>query len=125
MNNTVRQEGVGSSVKRFDRSLNKYREVVQLEPTRLYFLSIFTTPEGEFLNYSFDVEAASDSHYTLSTGSEVMLRRSMGVPGSLRMTLAEAMIEYLRTHKGYELERLASRACTEEFHYHDYDFDFD
>jgi len=125
MNNTARQDGVGSSVKRFDRSQNKYREVVQLEPSRLYFLSIFTTPEGEFLDYSFDVEAASDSHYKLSTGSEMMLRRSMDVPGSQHMTLAEAMVEYLRTHKGYELERLASRACVEEFHYYDYDFDFD
>lgn len=125
MNNTARQDGVGTSVKRFDQSLNRYREIVQLEPTRFYFLSIFTTPEGKFINYSFDVEAASDSHYILSVGSEKMLRQRMGVLGSERMTLAEAMIAYLRTHKGHELEHLASRACVEEFHYYDYDFDDD
>jgi len=125
MNNAAKQDGVGTSVKRFDRSLNKYREIVQLEPSRFYFLSIFTTPEGEFIDYSFDVEAASDSHYILSAGSEKMLRQRMGVFGSERMTLAEAMIAYLRTHKGYELEHLASRVCVEEFHYHDYDIDFD
>ena len=44
----------------------KNRERVAMEPTGLFFLSVFTDDEGWNLGASFDFEKAEDSHYSIS-----------------------------------------------------------
>ena len=59
-----------------DRS-SEIREQVPMEPTRLFFITIYTDREGWNLGASFDFEKAADSHYDISGEEAVKLAEKL------------------------------------------------
>ena len=111
------QSGVGKYEDHHDVSLKKIQRRYQLEPTRLYFLTLFLREDGTFSGkYSFDVEAADDSHYVFTTKQEAYIRAAIGAEDN--ETLAEAMVRYLKTHTGGQLEAAVEFRCIEQHHFY-------
>lgn len=83
----------------------------------MYFLTLYLSEFGEFTGkYSFDVEAADDSHYIFTTKEEAYIRAAIGAEDS--ETLADAMVRYLKTHTGSQLEAAVEFRCIEQHHYY-------
>lgn len=104
-----------------DISLKKYRLTVQLEPDRWWFLSVFFHESGEFDMFSFDFEAADDSHYEFV--DEEKVRRRIYKPGDEKLYLHEVFIRFIKEkgngngqHGGFDL--LHYIPVTQAFHYY-------
>ncbi len=101
----------------FDSSEKKYHRRYQLEPSRLYFQTVYTSEDEEFLGYSFDVEEASDSHYQFGVKGEKRLRRKLGYEED-DGTLAEVLVDYFsKGGSGAVLENAAYLSCDRCHHF--------
>ena len=102
---------------RYDDSLGLIYRKYSLEPTRLYFLTLYLDPSEKFTGeYSFDVEAASDSHYQFTTREEGSIRTAIGAHDG--ETLSDAMARYLQSHDGKQLEAAVRFRCKSQHHYY-------
>ncbi|MCD8196367.1 MAG: hypothetical protein LUE24_04265 [Lachnospiraceae bacterium] len=100
-----------------DVILKKIHRTYQLEPERLYFLTVFFSEDEEFMGYSFDVEAAADSHYLFGEKGEKRLRGMLGY-GEDAGTLAEVLVDYFfKGGDGSALKSAAYRVCSEWYHF--------
>ncbi|MCD8363439.1 MAG: hypothetical protein LUC98_10895 [Lachnospiraceae bacterium] len=101
----------------YDTSEKKRHRVYQLEPKRLYFLTVYTSEDEEFMGYSFDVEAAADSHYLFGEKGEKRLREILGCDEE-NGTLAEVLVDYFsRGGDGHAMESAVYRVCDRWYHY--------
>lgn len=94
--------------------INCYRKSIPLEETRLYFLTIFYNDSG-ILNYSFDVEAASDSHYEFDEAAGETIRKALDPS----VSLPEALMEFMSCRNDWDfIELLGSLGLSyQSFHY--------
>lgn len=81
---------------------------------------MFLNENGEFKGkYSFDVEAANDSHYQFTIKEEAGIRAALGALDG--ESLVNCMARYLKTHSGRQLEAIIDFRCVQAFHYDSYD----
>ncbi|MCM1060266.1 MAG: FHA domain-containing protein [Eubacterium sp.] len=70
----------------YDRTLKKYCKTILLEKTRYFFLSMFYSQNGTFENYSFDIEAANDSHYEFGLQGEEKLKHFLSADTNISLS---------------------------------------
>lgn len=106
-----------------DVSLNQINIKIPLDKERLYFLTVYVnTSTGLINNFSFDIEAVSDTHYEFDlSGAEVLrgmcIARLPDVNRYYDKSLDNLMKEYLRKCDGSLLESLVSGISTAVFYF--------
>lgn len=106
-----------------DVSLNQINIKIPLDKERLYFLTVYVnTSTGLINNFSFDIEAVSDTHYEFDlSGAEVLrgmcIVRLPDVNRYYDKSLDNLMKEYLRKCDGSLLESLVSGISTAVFYF--------
>lgn len=84
-----------------DRS-TEIKEQVQMEPTRLFFITIYTDREGWNLGASFDFEKAADSHYDISGEEAAKLAEKLRAElKSTETNLIKLVHDYLGNQLNY------------------------
>ena len=91
-----------------------YRKIIPLAHDRPYFLSVFYA-DGKVLEYSLDVEVASDSHYKFRAEDAEQILHLLPPADSL----PEAMADYLEKHDEHQFCALlrGSGIGVKVFHY--------
>lgn len=109
-------QGVGTFREHRDTTMHIISRQTQLEEDRYYFLTEYFnedgTPTGK---YSFDIEAAHDSHYEFTENEVPELRRMMGARAD--SPLADEMIAFVRRCSGGALADLVWKIRTGSFSY--------
>lgn len=98
----------------FDKNSGYFKKRIPLDFEHLFFLSVFYM-SGEVLKYSLDVEAAEDSHYEFNTENGERIRVLLNE----RVSLPEALAEYLTDHNEYDFESLMAdnKIAFQSFHF--------
>lgn len=106
----------GTYIEERDETMREVRRRYSLEPSSLYFLTLSFTEGGSFTGkYSFDVEATNDSHYQITSKEEGSIRKAVDARDG--ESLVDAMVRYLQSHEGKQLEAAVSFRCARQFHY--------
>lgn len=120
--NYSRSSGVGSAQYREDISLNQINMQIQLDESRLYFLSVYVNASnGMIKHFSFDIESASDTHYEFDlNGAEFLINRMISVSGdeyASHKSISKLMIEYINSFGESSLIDLIREVATSVFHF--------
>ncbi|MBQ6582237.1 MAG: hypothetical protein IJH77_00265, partial [Mogibacterium sp.] len=84
-----------------DVVLKKWRLTIQLDPKRIWFLSVFIRDDGTFDKFSLDEELASDSHYEFD--DEDLVRKRLFREGDQDLYLHEILIRCVEEQGGNNL----------------------
>ena len=76
---------------RYDRSLGRFQKRIPLTLSGPYYLSVFYTPGGTVLSYSFDAEEPGGAHCTFDAGGGEKLLQALGGADTLPEALARRM----------------------------------
>lgn len=114
--------GVGSAQYREDVSLNQINMQIQLNESRLYFLSVYVNASnGMIKHFSFDIESASDTHYEFDlNGAERLINRMISVSGdefASHKSISKLMINYMNSFGESSLINLIRGVATAVFHF--------
>lgn len=107
----------------YDISLNQINIKITLDKERLYFLTVYVNASAGLINkFSFDIEAASDTHYEFDLSGAEKLRgmciaRLPDVNRYYDKSLDNLMKEYLSKCDGLLLESLVGSISTAVFHF--------
>ena len=93
MSRKEREYTIGGCSVWHDVVLKKWRLTIQLDKEAYYFLSVFIMEDGSFDMYSFDEEAARDSHAIFTSEKEI--RKKLYMPGDEEKYLHEILIRYV------------------------------
>ncbi|MBQ8264538.1 MAG: hypothetical protein IJY96_07175 [Oscillospiraceae bacterium] len=101
---------------RYDRSMHKLRQVIQLDADRRFFLSTFVGENGCVEKLSLDVEEANDRHYEFAGAAtesfRAKLEAKLGKKNSPLPTLCAAILADFGED---ELENIAKSCCSSIF----------
>lgn len=91
--------------------MREVRRRYSLESSGLYFLTVYLGEDGGFKGrYSFDVESANDSHYQFTSKEKPSIRKAVDARDG--ESLIDAMMRYLQSHEGKQLEAAVSCRCS-------------
>lgn len=99
-----------------DQSCSKWRLRIQLDPERVWFLSVFVREDGAFEKYSLDKEVADDSHYAFV--NERKIREALYEPGDETRFFHEILIRYVKGNGGNALLRQINPYITAKHHFY-------
>lgn len=105
-----------------DILLNQINIKIPLDKERLYFFTVYVNASTGLINkFSFDIEAASDTHYEFDLSGAEKLREMCieSLPDNryYNQSLDKLMIEYLSKCDGSSLESLVRSISTAVFHF--------
>ncbi|MGN1421692.1 MAG: hypothetical protein ACI4XC_09270 [Eubacterium sp.] len=120
--NYSRSSGVDSAEYIEDISLNQINMQIQLDKSRLYFLSVYVNASnGMIKHFSFDIESASDTHYEFDlNGAELLINRMISVSDdeyASHKSISELMINYMNSFGESSLINLIRGVATAVFHF--------
>lgn len=117
-----RSSGVGFAQYREDLSLNQINMQIQLNESRLYFLSVYVNASnGMIKHFSFDIESASDTHFEFDlNGAERLINRMISISideYANHKSISELMIDYMNSFGETSLINLIRDVATAVFHF--------